>query len=186
MVPMPPPSSSSNSSDHNAAAAAAPPAGDTPMAPATPAAAGSSGSSSSSELYGGFLEAQLAELATPAEMMAGYKPSMPPQQLQVGVLTVRGGLRWWGVCMWWWGGGLYRTVRVFWTLAVGVRTVLPGVRCQGWRHPLRWWRDTNPACHHNSCRCANGEMCVCVCGGGGAWVVRIESTLAGVEIFLVG
>jgi hypothetical protein len=55
------------------------------MAPETPAAAGSSGSSSSSssELYGGFLEAQLSELASPAEMMTGYKPSMPPQQLQV-------------------------------------------------------------------------------------------------------
>jgi hypothetical protein len=109
-VPMPPPSSSSNSSSDNnaAAAAAAPPAGDTPMAPATPAAAGSSGSSSSSsELYGGFLEAQLAELATPAEMMAGYKPTMPPQQLQVCVLTVSGGLGWWGVCVcvWWWGVG---------------------------------------------------------------------------------
>ena len=64
---------------------------------------------------GGSLEVQLlSELATPAEMMAGYKPSMPPQQLQVfrGMYLC--------VCV---GGGYLGCTE---TLAVGLGTVLLG------------------------------------------------------------
>lgn len=108
MVPLPPPSNSSgNNTGSNAAAAAA--NGASPADAAAAAAVGGSndqpsqaqngtsngnGSNGSSsgvdddDSFGGFLPLQLSELASPAEMAAGAKPSMPLDQVQVGFVVL--------------------------------------------------------------------------------------------------
>jgi hypothetical protein len=82
MVPMPPPSPASANGNSNATSNGA--------GSNDAAAAGSNGGSSnggggcSGDDFGGFLSQQLAELATPGEMAAASKPTMPMEQVQVG------------------------------------------------------------------------------------------------------
>jgi hypothetical protein len=80
LVPMASGSSTANRGNDGTAAAVAAGAG---QPPDSDTAVNGSGSGTAEDDFGGFLSQQLAELASPAEMVAGIKPTMPLENVHV-------------------------------------------------------------------------------------------------------